>query len=241
MKYILQKLFLLGIALFSYSSFAGSFSVTPVRIFFTPKDRAVAITLSNDGDTEIALQADINAWSQDSKGNDQLELTEDLILAPPSLKIPPNSKQVVRLALVTPRDASNQMIYRLVVREIPEVAAAKAGTIELPVSLVMSMPVFVTPANAKNNVECISDTSNTVKISVTCSNKGNAYAQLRNISLKRGETVFAVLEGANYLLPGATKQFVLSPEKGQNITPGELELSVQFDDGKSQTYSAPSR
>ena len=85
----MRKIFAILIAILAgtaaTASVAGSFSVTPVRLFFEQRDRAVAVTLTNEGDTEIALQADINVWSQDAAGVDKLELTEDLIVAPPSL------------------------------------------------------------------------------------------------------------------------------------------------------------
>ena len=62
---------------------AGVFSVTPVRLYMAPRDRAVAVTLRNEGDTPVVLQADINVWSQKPDGTDELVLTDDLILAPP--------------------------------------------------------------------------------------------------------------------------------------------------------------
>ena len=65
------------------TALAGAFTVTPVRIYMTPRDRAVALTITNEGDSELVIQADINVWSQDGQGRDRLELTEDLILAPP--------------------------------------------------------------------------------------------------------------------------------------------------------------
>ena len=99
---------------------AGAFSVSPVRLYFEPRDRAVAVTLENESDSSIALQADIHSWTQDETGVDKLELTEDMIVSPPSLRLAPHSKQVVRLAMLTQRDLSRQMIYRLVVREVPE-------------------------------------------------------------------------------------------------------------------------
>ncbi len=40
----------------------------------TPRDRAIAVTLTNEADTEVVLQADINAWSQKPDGTDELVL-----------------------------------------------------------------------------------------------------------------------------------------------------------------------
>ena len=63
-------------------AWAGVFSVTPVRIYMQPRDRAVAVTLVNEGNTSVVLQADVNVWRQMPDGVDVLELTEDLILSP---------------------------------------------------------------------------------------------------------------------------------------------------------------
>ena len=60
---------------------AGVFSVTPVRIFMTPHDRAIAVTVTNEGDDELVMQADIYTWKQKADGTDDLQLSEDLILA----------------------------------------------------------------------------------------------------------------------------------------------------------------
>ena len=118
---------------------AGVFSVTPVRIYMTPKDRAVAVTITNEGDSAVALQADLNVWAQKPDGTDVLTLTDDLILAPPIIKLAPKAKQVVRLALLKPADASRQLTYRLIMREIPEVSAPQ-NNIQVPIALALSMP-----------------------------------------------------------------------------------------------------
>ncbi|MEO6118445.1 MAG: fimbria/pilus periplasmic chaperone [Methylotenera sp.] len=92
-------------------AWAGVFSVTPVRIYMTPKDRAVAVTITNDGDTELIMQADLYQWKQKPDGQDELTLTEDMFLAPPIIKMAPKSRQVVRLARLSPAKSSEQLTY----------------------------------------------------------------------------------------------------------------------------------
>ena len=97
---------------------AAQFTITPVRIFMTPKDRAVAVTVTNESDEEVVMQADLYSWKQTADGSDDLVLTEDLILTPPILKLPPKGRQVVRLARLTPPPAGVQQTYRLIVRDL---------------------------------------------------------------------------------------------------------------------------
>jgi fimbrial chaperone protein len=213
---------------------AGVFSVTPVRIYMTPRDRAVAVTITNEGDTEVVLQADLNAWTQKPDGTDEQVPTEDLILSPPIIKLAPNARQVVRLALLKPADASRQLIYRMIMREVPEAVASRDKTIQVPIALALSMPVFITPPPAKRDVVCQAERGAAQALNVTCSNSGTAYAQVREVLVKRGTQVLAKFEGGTYILPGARQ--VMSAKGEQAIAPGAAQLGVSFDDGKSQTF-----
>ncbi len=215
-------------------AFAGSFSVTPVRIYMTPRDRAVAITLTNEGDTPVALQADINLWSQKPDGTDELVLTEDMVLSPPIINLGPKARQVVRLALLKPADASRQLTYRLVVREIPEANRVKGVGIEVPIALVLSLPVFITPPVAKRDMRCDAGKEGSA-LAVTCANTGSAYAQVREIVLNRADKTLARFEGGAYILPGARKSIGLA--SSDPVASGDASMKVVFDDGKEQSFA----
>ena len=214
---------------------AGVFSVTPVRIYMGPRDRAVAVTITNEGDTPIALQADLNTWSQKPDGTDELVLTEDMILSPPIIKLAPRARQVVRLALVKPADASRQLTYRFILREVPEVGAPKEGQIQLPISLALSMPVFVTPPIAKREMECTANKDSTQTVQAVCRNTGTAYAQVREILVQRGGQTVVRFEGGSYVLPGAQKAIPIKSDTA--VAAGPANMQVTFDDGKTQTFS----
>ena len=215
------------------SASAGVFSVTPVRLYMTQRDRAIAVTLTNEGDSAIVLQADINAWSQKPDGTDELVLTEDLILAPPIIKLAPRARQVVRLALLVPADASRQLTYRMIIREVPE--ALPSTTIEVPIALALSMPVFITPPGAKRLLDCSANRADAKNLAISCGNRGTAYSQIREASVLRGGKTLAKFEGGVYVLPGASKTVKLTAD--QIVQPGEAQLVVTFDDGQSQTTS----
>ena len=216
------------------AAWAGVFSVSPVRIYMTPRERAVAVTIVNEGDVEVVLQADLNAWTQKPDGTDEQTPTEDIILSPPIIRLAPNARQVVRLALLKPADASRQLIYRMVLREVPEALANQDKTIQLPIALALSMPVFITPPPAKRAMNCTTERGIAPDLTVSCTNSGTAYAQVREMVLKRGALTLARFEGGTYILPGAQKVMSLKGEPA--IAPGAAQLSVSFDDGKSQVF-----
>ena len=227
----LQKLLMAMLAtVFAAPALAGVFSVSPVRIYMMPRDRAVAVTLTNEGDTPVALQADINSWTQKPDGTDELVLTDDLILSPPIIKLEPKGRQVVRLALLRPADASRQLTYRLIIREVPEATADKGSAIEVPIALALSMPVFITPPVAKRHVICTLLRKSLQSAEAVCANSGTAYAQVRSASLKRGDQLLGSFEGGIYILPDAQKNIALQGSAA--LTEGAAELSMTFDDGK---------
>lgn len=219
---------------FSDYVWAGVFSVTPVRIYMTPRDRAVAVTVTNEGDTEVVLQADLNTWSQKPDGSDEQRSTEDMILSPPIIKLAPKARQVVRLALLKPADASHQLIYRMIFREVPEAIPSKDQFIQIPIALALSLPVFITPPPARREISCRVVQSDANVLGASCANTGTAYAQVREMLAIRDSQVLAKFEGGTYILPGA--QQVISVKGSRPIAAGSAQLKVSFDDGKSQVF-----
>jgi fimbrial chaperone protein len=218
-----------------FAAIAGTFTVTPVRIYMTSRERAVAVTVVNEGDTDLVLQAEISQWSQGADGTDQLTPTEDLILAPPILRVGPKARQVVRLALLAPADASRQLTYRILLREVPEALPKPPDSgIRTPIALALSLPVFITPPTAKRNVSCsIVPGKEATQLGLSCTNAGSAYAQLREATLTRAGEPVARFEGGVYILPGATKAMALRREG--TMTSGPAKLSLGFDDGQVST------
>lgn len=213
---------------------AGVFSVLPVRIYMNPRDRAVAVTITNEGDEEVVLQADLNDWKQKADGTEEQTPTEDLILSPPIIKLAPKARQVVRLARVGAPDATRQLTYRMILREVPEAVAARDKNVQMSIALALSMPVFITPPTAKRVMSCSATRMDTRVLDVSCANSGTAYAQVREVVLRSGDQQLARFEGGTYILPGARKSMNIRGDR--DIAAGTFQLSVGFDDGQSQTF-----
>jgi fimbrial chaperone protein len=213
---------------------AAEFTVTPVRIFMTPRDRAVAVTVTNDGGEEIVMQADLYDWKQAPDGTDELVLTEDMILSPPILKVPPKSRQVVRLARLVPPSLDVEQTYRLIVREIPEARPQKDLSLQL--ALAFSLPVFITPPGAKRSLNCELERGGPDLVKALCKNSGRAYAQLRSLELfsSAGEKI-ATRENGGYILPAVRRAFEIKRSAG-TIAGGKVKLQVGLDDGTVQTF-----
>lgn len=218
------------------SAVAGQFSVTPVRLYMTPQDRAIAVTVTNEGDQPLVMQADLYLWKQKPGGADELTLTEDIFLSPPIIKLAPRARQVVRLARLKSVMPTEQLTYRMIVREVPEAAPAK-DDLQVQLALAFSIPVFITPPRAKAQLVCggverVAD--NTIK--TVCENSGNAHAYPIAFSLvaDNGQEVANRDSGA-YLLPGIKRDFEIKRAEG-NIPGGKARLSVTLVDGSKQSF-----
>lgn len=235
LKAVLGAVLGIGALALAAPVYAGMFSVTPVRIYMTPRDKAVAVTITNESDEDLVMQADVYTWKQKPDGGDDLSLTEDMLLSPPIIKVPARSHQVVRLARLVPMQTAQQMTYRMIVREIPEARPAK-DKVQLQLALAFSMPIFITPPGAKNKLDCVVKRTSADAVNAICENTGNAYAQPLDfvLSSEAGDKL-ASHERAAYILPAIKRSFELKSDKNR-IPNGKAKLTVRLDDGSRQTF-----
>ncbi|MFL6691759.1 MAG: molecular chaperone [Ramlibacter sp.] len=217
----------------STSAAAGVFSISPVRVHFGPKDRAVALTISNHGSLPIVLEASAYAWTQ-ADGRDDLTPTDNLILAPAHPRVLPGAQQVVRIALLQPA-AGVEATYRIVIQEIPEAAAETANAVNAPIAVALNFPVFVTPAAARRQVTCASAAEG----AITCRNQGTSYALITRAQVFRSGQLADEIRNSVYILAGATRALPIDLNGHGAGEPRSLTL--RFEDEQSESYALPAR
>jgi fimbrial chaperone protein len=224
-------------ALASVSAQAGTFSVSPVRIFMDARERATGITIINEGETDLVMQAELFEWKQKPDGSDDLQPTQDLVLAPPILKLAKGQQQVVRLANLRPPAPGEQLTYRMIVREVPEALQPTQPGVQIQVALAFSLPVFITPPGARRALSCTAVRASPTAVRATCENQGRAYAQPAVITLTTpsGNTLLANDIKGGYVLPNVKRTFDLSTD-GTRIPGGAVKLQVTQDDGSKQSF-----
>lgn len=220
---------------FAVPASAGNFSVTPVRIYMASRERATAVTVTNEGADELVMQADIYEWKQTPDGQELLTLSEDMILSPPILKMAPRSRQVVRLISLIGPVTDQQHTYRMIAREVPE-AKSDRSDLQLQIAYAFSIPIFITPPGALARLDCTLARVALDVVKAVCQNAGAAAAhpialQINNSAL---ENVASQDSGA-YILPGVTRSFDLKRKEG-TIPAGKTRLVVSMSDGTSQSY-----
>lgn len=193
---------------FSANVFAAGFSVSPVRVYLSAESSITSIKVSNKSDTPTLIQADAFLWEQ-KDGQEILVPTNDLLISPPIITIPPQKSQVVRLALRRPADQSKEMTYRIKIKEVANEVKKVNG---FRMVMHVNMPVFVTPVEElKPVIEWSAVRLANNKVNLTLSNKGNAHIQVGRVQLLEDRSEKSLFDQtlATYVMPGQRRTWTL--------------------------------
>jgi fimbrial chaperone protein len=200
--------------LVAHSVAAGSFSVAPIRIELGPSHIVEALTIHNENDAPIILQARAVDWSQPG-GTDRYADTRDVLVTPPVLSIPARGEQIVRVALRRESDPERELSYRLSIQEVPQ--AAPEGFKGLQVLLKVSLPVFVAPVShdARSSLVWDAQWRDDGKLQIEAVNQGGLHRQVWDLALDFETRAASVPAGdSKYVLPGSGARWVVTPPPG---------------------------
>jgi fimbrial chaperone protein len=161
---------------------AGSFQVNPIRIEIAKGATTAALTVRNDGDEAIVIQASMVGWTQDDSGQDVYAPTTEALVTPPVMTVPPGGEQIVRVGLRRPADPQRELTYRLYLAEVPP--PPKPGFTGLQVALRVGVPVFVPPlAPVIRRLEWSAQTAAGDTLRLVAQNTGNTHVQVTDFEL----------------------------------------------------------
>jgi fimbrial chaperone protein len=194
---------------------AGTFSISPLRAELSSRVQTGALTLRNQEDTPVVVQAEALLWEQ-AEGQDKLSPTRDVLVSPAVFTIPGNGSQLVRVALRRPADAKQELSYRLILTEVPQ--QASPDFTGLNVALRLSLPIFVAPTTtAEPRLEWSASRSAEGEIAITARNAGNAHARVLNfnVSPAAGSKPWIPQDVTAYILPGQARTWTLDNKQNE--------------------------
>ncbi|BCL74849.1 hypothetical protein JHS3_05850 [Jeongeupia sp. HS-3] len=192
-----------GLLFSASAAHATGFGVSPVRIDFTPQDRANAITVTNNSDAMLRVAVSLKAWQQDTAGKDQYTPSDALVYFPRQLELPPKGSKVIRLGPKAARGEKEQA-FRLYVSEQPEAGASRQGQVAMLVSF--GIPVFVQPLQPAPSAK-VTPTVAKGRLDVRIENDGNTTLKIKQAKFSDGSAVDHF--DAWYLLPGVARRYGL--------------------------------
>lgn len=199
-RFILAAFFLIAL-----EAPAANFGVAPTFLELGPQKSTDALTVTNEGEQPVVLQAGSFIWSQEA-GKDIQAPTSDLIVTPPIFTVGPHQKQIVRVGLRKQPHPGRETSYRLELEEVPDRTEAAGNTLRIVVK--MSLPVFFRPPGLapvlRWEVERLAPSS----LRVDIRNDGSAHEKVSRIELlsARDGAPLVQEDTVIYVLPGNTKQ-----------------------------------
>lgn len=178
----------------------GGIQVAPVMVEMSDERSFASLHIRNGRGRPAAFEADVYVWRQ-IDGEDVLSPTEALLVAPGVFEIAPGGEQVVRLAAPRP-DPARELAFRLILRELP---TQRADGARLGFTLEMSLPVFVTPNDARATLEARTE-PRSLGTGLVLTNAGSAHAQILSLD----DVDAGALAAPRYLLAGASAEVALS-------------------------------
>ena len=219
------------LAWMSLPAAAGTFNVSPIRVGLSPQQATMPLSITNDGDEAVVIQAQAMQWSQEN-GQDVYVPTDHILATPPIVTIPAHGKQTLRIGMRKKINPERELSYRIYLAEVP--GAAKEDGIGVQMLLRIGIPIFITGTVATKpdlNWSLITSAPNAGKLKVT--NTGNAHAQLADIRLLdigSGQAI-ARRSAPAYLLPGTTQEWPLEMAPGKTIGSAAIRLKAFMDSG----------
>lgn len=209
------------------SSAALAVIISPVTVELSRAHPVVTITVTNDADSPLTLQNQVLAWTQ-VNGEDHLEESTDLLVAPAIAEIAPRGTQIFRVTQRRPTAAVAERAYRLV---LDDISAAEQQNELGGVNFVFShrLPVFVAGTGNLGPWLHLGQCPNSPETGcVRLQNSGDQYLQVRSLTVN-GSHWQADLEAGNRILAGAWKQWTFSPPPA---SAGRLTLTAETSAGR---------
>jgi fimbrial chaperone protein len=206
---------------------AQALAVLPVNISLPSGQKATTLTVTNQGNSETAIQIRAYAWSQ-KDGDDQLTPSDAVVVSPPLASIAAGASQVVRLVLrQAPQDS--EATYRILVDQIPP--PAEPGIVHIVLRL--SIPIFAQPINRavpRVRFHLEQDGGQTYLVGT---NDGLRHEAVRDIALSTSDNRKLRQEpsASPYILAGATRRWPITAEDSLPLQSETLRLTAHGDAG----------
>jgi fimbrial chaperone protein len=199
---------------------AANLSVYPLRGELNTGKTSEVFTIRNQSSEPVVVQASVSRWSQ-KEGQDVLDATRDILVAPAVIEIPANESQIVRVAVRKAADPSREESFRLLIQEVPRPKQANGS--QVVVALSISLPIFyvATPGSLTGSLDVTSAlatssldknvTKNTLTLVV--SNPGAAHVQVTSTQASDGQGALGKFGSMFYVLPGVTRKLGMAIDR----------------------------
>jgi fimbrial chaperone protein len=194
--------------LFSAVGAADGIAVNPIRLELEPGQRTGSLNITNNSAETKVLQISVMQWKQ-AAGESVYEPASNVIATPVLFRMPPKSRQLVRVGFVNPpATLSDELSYRVYLTEVPE---QKNEDNQVRFLLRLGIPMFFPPDKAEDRLDWQLIHLGNGGLKLVAENRGNRHVRLQGIKLVDNKSLLFEEQALTYLLPRSRKEWHLTP------------------------------
>lgn len=183
---------------------AAEFSVSPIRAEFKGGVLTETITVANEGTTPLRVTVKLMEWTQDPNGQDVYSDSTDLVYFPRELDILAGARRLIRVGAKAPA-GTVERTYRLFIEEVLT-GPRPPGTAQVAFFFRFGVPIFLTPAAPRQQLELGDPTLLRGKLSIPVRNAGNQHFRIGKLTVSDGASFSQDVPGW-YSLAGSQRNY----------------------------------
>jgi fimbrial chaperone protein len=191
---------------------ASGFHYAPAILQLTARAHTGSVTVTNPGDAPLRVEIQAYHWNQNPDGQALLDATDQLLVFPQLIVIPPGASRQVRLAVLVP-PADREQTYQVAITEIPVFSTPSSRTTAVTVQMRANIPVFFKPTVERNAGAIAATAVRNGALDFTVTNLGAAHFEAKNVHVAgQGpdmRDLFAQDVGTQFVLAGSRRNYRL--------------------------------
>jgi fimbrial chaperone protein len=217
-------------------SFAGAIKVMPTKLFLAGGKKTEVLKVINEGDAKVTIQVEAMKWTQDEKGKDIYEPTEDIAFFPKIFTVEKGKETLLRIGAKERRSGERELSYRVFLQEIP---VSKPGETRLTLALRISVPVFIRPVKEVKEwgIEKLELSGGVLLVKVK--NSGSSHISVGKMKAKgvdaSNQEAFQKEESGWYVLPGVTRTFGIKIPGNECLKSSSIMVSAESGESKKES------
>lgn len=201
----MRKLFFFSLLGLAASSFAGGLEVSPVHINLSAQKNIILVKLDNVDKHPFVMQLSAKRWKQ-KQGKNIYSSTNDILVTPPLVSIPPGKEQNLRIAFLGVPGEHKEKSYRLYLKQILPHKNKISG---LYVAINIGLPIFIKPLQPSKQKVVWSGHCDNKQLTLVARNVGDKHAQVTRLKLVDSKTHKLIVNKRvfTYILPGNSHEW----------------------------------
>lgn len=223
------------------SAIAGAFSVLPIKVYLNNQTRSEQLTVKNESNDPQRFQVTVNSWTNNERGELQLNPTQEIIAFPLLFELAPGETRTLRVGTRVP-PTTQERTYRVFLQQLPT-ATANASTssargIQINLLMKVGVPIFVAPIQPVQSGQLEKLAIHQGQLSLTLKNTGNIHFFANSIPVKgydaTGKIVFQGQVSGGYILAGSQRLIEESLPQTDCATVRSIEVNIQTSEERNK-------